>query len=176
MTCPEKLDQLGAERLNEPAKRVVMVAAVADNGVIGRDGDIPWSLPEDLKHFRRVTRDNTVVMGRRTYESIGHPLPYRTNVVVTRQPDWSADGVFVARDIERAIALARDFDGDVMIIGGGHVYADAMALADVQILTEVHLTPEGDTHYPAFKADEWTETRREPHDGFDFVWLERVRS
>ena len=81
------------------AKRIVMVAAYAENGVIGLDGDIPWSIPEDLKHFRAVTRGNTVVMGRRTFESIGHPLPFRTNVVVTRDQDWSYDGVFVAHEV-----------------------------------------------------------------------------
>jgi dihydrofolate reductase len=154
-------------------KRVVLVAAVADNGVIGSDGDIPWSIPEDLKHFRATTRGHTVLMGRSTYESIGHPLPYRTNVVVTRNRDWSAENVFVAHDVESGIHLARDLDGDVMVIGGGQVYADAMPYADAQVLTEVHQTPEGDTFYPAFDRDAWTETQRAEHDGFDIVWLER---
>ena len=159
--------------MSEPRKKVVMVAAVAENGVIGKDGDIPWSIPEDLKHFRATTKGNTVVMGRRTYESIGHPLPYRSNVVVTRQPDWAADGVFVAHTIEEAIALAQDFEGDIHVIGGAEIYRAAFPHADVQVLTEVHQSPEGDTHYPAFDRDEWTESRREPRDGFDFVWLER---
>jgi dihydrofolate reductase len=158
-------------------KRVVMVAAVAANGVIGRGGDIPWSLPEDLRHFRATTRGNTVLMGRRTYDSIGHPLPYRTNVVVTRDPDWSADGVFVVHSVPEGVERAQGFEGDVMVIGGGHVYADAMALADAQVLTEVHQSPEGDTYYPDFDRGEWRETRREPHPdadpAFDFVWWER---
>jgi len=155
-------------------KRVVMVAAVADNGVIGRGGDIPWSNSEDLKHFRSVTKGNTVVMGRATFESIGHPLPYRTNVVVTRRPDWSHDGVFVATDIPDAIAQAQQFDGDIMIIGGGQIYAEAMHLADQQILTEIHQSPEGDTYYPAYDESEWAETKREAYDGYHFVWLERI--
>ena len=154
-------------------KRVVMVAAVAENGVIGLDGDIPWSIPEDLKHFRAVTRDNTVVMGRRTFDSIGHPLAYRTNVVVTRDPQWSAEGVFAAGSVDEAIALAEDFDGDVMVIGGAQIYAAAMERANAQILTEVHLSPEGDTHYPDFDRADWHETKREQHEGFDFVWWER---
>jgi dihydrofolate reductase len=156
------------------AKRVVMVAAVAENGVIGRGGDIPWHLPEDLRHFRETTRDNTVVMGRATYEAIGHPLPYRTNVVVTRDPAWHADGVFVAPGIEEALRLAGDFDGDVMVIGGGHVYAAAMPAATHQVLTEVHQAPEGDTFYPEWDRSQWRETAREQRDGFDFVWWERV--
>lgn len=165
----------GAARPARPAgKRVVLVAAVAENGVIGRDGDIPWSIPEDLRHFRAVTRDNTVVMGRRTFESIGHPLPYRTNVVVTRDGDWSYAGVFVAHSVEEAIELARDFDGDVMVVGGAQIYAQALPHADAQVLTEVHLAPEGDTHYPEFDRASWVEVRREQHDGFDFVWWERA--
>jgi dihydrofolate reductase len=160
-------------------KRVVLVAAVADNSVIGLAGDIPWSLPEDLRHFRAVTRDNTVLMGRTTYESIGHPLPFRTNIVLTRDPSWSADGVFVAHHLDDAVAMAERFDGDVMVIGGAQVYVAAMDRADAQILTEVHLSPQGDTHYPALDPDEWTESKREPHlDGgtpFEFVWLERRR-
>ncbi len=159
----------------ERPPRVVMVAAVAQNGVIGLDGDIPWSIPEDLKHFRAVTRGNSVVMGRRTFDSIGHPLPYRSNIVVTRSQDWSADGVFVVHDVQAALARARDFDGDVMVIGGAQIYQAAMPYADAQILTEVHQSPAGDTHYPEWDRDGWRETRREPHDGFDFVWWERAR-
>ncbi len=161
--------------MTAPDKRVVMVAAVADNGVIGLGGDIPWSLPEDLKHFRATTKGNSVVMGRRTYESIGHPLPFRSNIVVTRQTDWAADGVLVAHSVADAIAMAADFEGDVMVIGGAQVYEAAMPHADVQVLTEVHLSPEGDTYYPDFDRAEWTETKREPRDGFEFVWLERTR-
>jgi dihydrofolate reductase len=155
-------------------KRVVMVAAVADNGVIGKDGDIPWHISDDLKHFRAVTRGHTVVMGRTTYDGIGHPLPYRTNVVVTRDPDWVRDGVFVAHGVEDAIAQAQKFEGDIVIMGGAQIYEAAMPLAAHQILTEVHLSPDGDTHYPDWTRDEWTEEKRESHDGYDFVWLTRI--
>lgn len=156
-------------------KRVVMVAAVADNGVIGNRGEIPWHLPEDLRHFRRTTLGHTVVMGRTTYDGIGRPLPGRVNVVVTRQPGWTADGVLVAHSLASALELAAGLDGDVMVMGGGQVYAEALPLADAQVLTEVHASPEGDTFYPAFDRDAWKEVRREPHDGYDFVWLERLR-
>ena len=157
-------------------KRVVMVAAVADNGVIGLGGDIPWSIPEDLKHFRATTKGNTVLMGRATYDSIGHPLPYRTNVVVTRDRMWRGEGVFVAPSVEEAIELARGFDGDIMIGGGTQVYAAAMPYATHQVLTEVHQSPDGDAHYPEFDSAEWVETRREPRAGFEWVWWERPTS
>ena len=132
MTTPDATRWLAPPQGPRMSKRIVQVAAVAENGVIGLDGDIPWSIPEDLKHFRAVTRGNTVVMGRRTFESIGHPLPYRSNIVVTRDRGWSRDGVFVAHDIDEAIALAQDFDGDVMVIGGAQIYAAAMDRATHQ--------------------------------------------
>ena len=155
-------------------KRVVFVVAIADNGVIGAEGDIPWKIPEDMQHFRRVTTGNTVVMGRRTFASIGRPLPDRTNIVVTRQPEWTAEGVLVAHTVDEALALAEDFDGDVHVIGGAQIYEAAFPRADVQVITEVHQAPDGDTFYPAFDRHEWVETRREAHEGYDFVWLERA--
>lgn len=158
------------------SKRIVSVAAVARNGVIGHDGDIPWSIPEDLKHFRAVTRGHTVVMGRKTFDSIGHPLPYRTNIVVTRDPDWNAEHVFRAGSVAEAIELAAGHAGDTVIMGGAQIYAQAMPLVTHQILTEVDLEPEGDTFYPEYDAAAWAETRREDHDGFAFVWLERSSS
>jgi dihydrofolate reductase len=154
-------------------KKVVMVAAVADNGVIGADGDIPWRIPADFAHFKRLTLGHTLVMGRATYDSIGRPLPGRTTIVLTRDPEWSADGVLVAHDLDQALALADDLPGDVMVAGGSHVYAVAMPVADEQVLTEVHREPEGDTFYPDVDRAAWEETRREPQDGYDWVWLSR---
>ena len=151
-----------------------MVAAVADNGVIGASGDIPWRIPEDFAHFKATTLGHTLVMGRATYDSIGRPLPGRTTIVLTRSPDWSAPGVLVAGSLEEALALAADLPGDVMVAGGSHVYAAAMDRADEQVLTLVHLTPDGDTRYPAYDASAWVETRREAHDGYDRVWLARA--
>jgi dihydrofolate reductase len=163
-----------SEQVTRPSSgRIVLVAAVADNGVIGHEGDIPWRIPEDMVHFRATTTGHSVVMGRRTYESIGRPLPQRTNIVVTRDPAWTADGVRVARSVEEAVAAARELPGDVMVIGGAQVYEATIGVADVQVLTEVHQSPPGDTCYPAFDRADWTETRREAHDGYDFVWLER---
>ena len=156
-----------------PRKRIVLVAAVADNGVIGADGTIPWRLPDDLKHFRRTTTGHTVLMGRKTYQSIGRPRPDRTNIVITRDPSWTADGVHVAHSVKDAIERAHDFAGDVMVIGGGTVYAETRPLADAQVLTEVHRSPAGDTRYPPYDRAEWAETRRERYDGYHIVWLER---
>ncbi len=152
------------------SKRIVLVAAVAENGVIGAAGGIPWHLPEDFKHFKATTLGHTLVMGRATYDSIGRPLPGRTTIVLTRDPDWSADGVLVAHDLDAALELAEDLPGDVMIAGGSQVYAAALPIADEQVLTEIHQSPDGDTFYPAFDRNEWRETRREHHEGFDRVW------
>lgn len=157
--------------------RVVLVAAVADNGVIGADGALPWHLPEDLAHFRRVTTGQVVVMGRKTYESVGRALPRRTNVVVTRQAGWTADDVLVAGSLEQALDLGRRHgpgDADLMVIGGAEIYGLALPLADAQIITEVHLSPSGDATYPAIDPAVWQETRREPGEAFDLVWWERV--
>lgn len=156
---------------------MVLVVAVADNGVIGVDGDLPWRLPPDLAHFKRTTLGHVVVMGRKTYDSMGRPLPGRTNVVVTRQADWSAEGVLTAGSLDEALTLASAYDGDVMVIGGGEIYAQAMDLADEIVLTEVHLCPEGDARFPALDAG-WREVSREAHEhegvAFDFVRLERA--
>lgn len=156
----------------------MLVAAVADNGVIGVDGALPWHLPEDFAHFKRTTLGHVVVMGRKTFESMGRPLPRRTNVVVTRQADWEAEGAVVVGSLEAALAEAARHEGDVMVIGGGEIYAQALPLADEQVVTEVHLSPDGDARYPDFDRSQWREVRREAqqHDGvrFDFVWWERA--
>jgi dihydrofolate reductase len=157
-------------------KRVVLVAAVADNGVIGVDGDIPWRIPEDFAHFKATTMGHTLLMGRATYESIGRPLPGRITVVLTRDPSWSAsaEGVRVAPSLESALDLADELPGDVMVVGGATVYADALSVADEQILTEVHQTPAGDTFYPPFDTSDWVPSRREAFDGYDRVWWVRA--
>jgi dihydrofolate reductase len=158
--------------------RVTLVAAVADNGVIGNDGDIPWRIPADFAHFKALTLGHVLVMGRATYDSIGRPLPGRTTIVLTRDRGWSADGVLVARDLDQALDLAADLPGEVFVAGGAGVYAAALDRAHAQVLTEVHLSPEGDTRYPAFDRSRWIETRREPHlDAevpYELVWLERA--
>lgn len=154
-------------------RRLTLVAAYADNRVIGDHGRIPWHLSEDFAHFKATTMGGTLVMGRATYDSIGRPLPGRTTIVVTRNPDWSAEGVLVAHSLDEALALAAEQAGETYIVGGGEIYEQALPLATHQVLTEVHLAPEGDARYPEFDPDEWMETRREPRDGFTWVWWER---
>lgn len=154
-------------------RRVTMVAAVAENGVIGGNADMVWHIPEDFAHFKATTLGHTLIMGRTTHEGIGRPLPGRTTIVLTRDAGWSDEGVLVAHSIEEALALADTLHGEVMIGGGAAVYEAAMPFADVQILSEVHLSPEGDAFYPAFDRHEWVEARREARDGFDIVWWER---
>ncbi len=159
-------------------QRVVLVAAVADNDVIGVDGDIPWRIPEDFAHFKATTIGHTLVMGRATYDSIGRPLPGRTTIVITRDPSWTAgehaDQVLVAHSFEEALSQAAELPGDVMVVGGAQIYALALPLATHQVLTEVHQAPEGDTRYPAWDRDDWAETARDEHDGWAFTWWERV--
>jgi dihydrofolate reductase len=157
--------------------KVVLVAARASNGVIGRDGGIPWHIPADFAHFKRVTVGHPLVLGRTTFEGIGRPLPDRQSIVVTRDPDWAWDGVLVAHSVEEAIRLGADLDELVNVGGGAQVYRDALPVATDQILTEVHASPSGDTHYPDFDEADWLETRREDHPehdpAYDIRWLRR---
>jgi dihydrofolate reductase len=155
-------------------KRVILVAAVARNGVIGHGPDIPWKVPGEQRLFKELTMGDTLVMGRTTYESIGRPLPGRTTIVLTRDPDWSADGVRTARSIEHALLQAATLDGEVMVVGGAQVYAAALPLATEQIISEVDLEPEGDVFYPDFDRRQWRESARDHYEGFDRVFLVRA--
>ncbi len=152
--------------------------ARADNGVIGRDGQLPWLLPADLKRFKAQTLGRPMIMGRKTFESFPAPLPGRRHIVLTRDSGWQADGAEVAHDVGQALALAGE---DVAVIGGAEVFALFLDRADRIELTEVHLDAEGDAHVPAFGPAHWEETAREPHpaDGdrpaYDFVTLLRRR-
>ncbi|ONI71428.1 diacylglycerol kinase [Kribbella sp. ALI-6-A] len=146
---------------------VVLIAALGRNRVIGRDNDLPWRIREDLAHFKQLTLGHTLVMGRKTYDSIGRPLPGRRTVVITRQTEWSTPGVEVAHSLDDALKLA---DGnDVFVAGGGEIYRLALPSADRLELTEVDQSPAGDVTFPELDPTAWTETAREPHDGFSFV-------
>lgn len=157
------------------SKRCVMVAAVAENGVIGNGPDIPWRIPGEQAEFKAVTMGHTLLMGRTTFESIGRPLPGRTTIVLTRDPAWSYAGVHTAADIDHALAIAAGLPGDLMVGGGAQVYAAAMPYATEQVLSRVHLSPEGDVFYPAYDEAEWTVTATESHDLYERVFLSRNR-
>lgn len=141
---------------------IVLVVARADNGVIGRDGALPWHLPRDLAHFRALTLGKPVIMGRRTFEAIGRPLPGRHNIVLTRSATWQQPGVERASGIQAALAIAGDAP-EIMVIGGGEIYAAALPLAHRIELTQVHAKPSGDAHFPALDPLLWREEWREAH-------------
>jgi dihydrofolate reductase len=163
---------------------LVLVVARARNGVIGKDGAMPWHLPADLKRFKAMTVGKPVIMGRKTFESIGKPLPGRHNIVLTRDRGWRADGVTVAANLAEAIAAAgldpRARAEEIMIIGGAQIYAEALPSATRIELTEIDAEPEGDTVLPPFDPARWRETAREAHPaaegrpGHAFVTLNRI--
>ena len=160
--------------------RVTLVAAMASNRVIGAGGEMPWHLPAELHHFKRTTLGRAIVMGRRTWESIGRPLPGRQNIVVSRQRDFHAEGCTTARSLEQAIAVAES--EEVMIVGGGELYRQAVPIADRMVLTVIDCRPEGDTWFPAWREEDWKliDTRAVPADGdnplaFEIREYRRVR-
>lgn len=157
---------------------VTLVAAVAANGVIGADGDLPWHLPEDFAHFKSLTMGHPMIMGRATFDSIGRALPGRTTIVVTRNPDWTAEGVEVAANLEAALERARELDEDIFIVGGAQIYEQALAadLVDLLCITRVAASPEGDVRFPAVDWERWSPVVRIPHGGdpsFEIVTYQR---
>lgn len=135
---------------------VSLIVARGQNGAIGVNGTLPWRLPADLAHFKRLTMGHHIVMGRKTYESIGRPLPGRTSVVITRQADYKADGCFVVPSLDAALQLARERgEQEAFVIGGAEIYRAALPVADRIYLTEVEASPAADTFLPAFDPAEW---------------------
>ena len=148
--------------------KIVLVAAIGENNVIGRDGQLPWRLKSDLAHFRKVTIDRPVVMGRKTFQSIGKALDRRTNIVITRDASFSAPGVVRASSFEEALALARQDArargaDEIMIIGGSDVFTESMPLADRLEITHVHASPQGDVVFPPIDPNVWREESRTEH-------------
>jgi dihydrofolate reductase len=166
---------------------VTFVVAVAENGVIGRDGELPWRMPSDLKRFRKLTLDRPVIMGRKTYASIGKPLDRRDNIVITRQRDFRAPGIHVAATVEAALELGRSLAAErgaceIAVIGGAEVFRAALAFAVRVYLTLVHANPAGDVVLPPFDPAQWREAAREPmqqtagdQHAAEFVVLDRQR-
>ena len=160
---------------------IVLVVAVAENGVIGRDNAIPWRLKSDQQRFKAITLNKPVVMGRKTFESLRRPLPGRTNIVVTRDPNYRARGAVVTTSFENARAVAhgdalRRFATEIAVIGGAEVYAQWMAVASRREIIEVHARPEGDTHFALIDPAAWEEVARVrnpagPDDSADFSYV-----
>lgn len=151
--------------------KLSLIVAAAQNGVIGRDNQLPWHLPQDLKYFKATTLGKPIIMGRKTFESIGRPLPGRTNIVISRQQDWSAPGVLTAQTIEGAIALAGELRNEqqqpvaeVMVIGGAEIYRHTLAVADCVYLTRIHADVEGDAYFPELSDKQWQKISDIPGD------------
>jgi len=168
---------------NDTDLDIVLIAAVAENRVIGREGEMPWHYSEDLKYFKRTTTGHPVIVGRRTYEAVvdalGEPFPGRTSVVLSSQSLDLPDGAVLANSVEEAVErAAADAEergvGTAYVAGGGRVYEQFLPLANRLVLTEIHDTYEGDTRFPAWDDDEWVETERDPHGEFDIVTYERT--
>lgn len=157
-----------------------LVVARATNGTIGNAGGLPWKIPADMRRFRQLTLDKTIIMGRKTFVSLPGTLPRRRHIVITRDPEWQADGVDVAQDEDAALWIAEAGDAEVAVIGGAEIYALFEALATRIELTEIKAPILGDTTMPAFDPARWREVRREvqePLEGeppYDFVTLERI--
>jgi dihydrofolate reductase len=155
-----------------------LIVAVARNGAIGSAGGLPWRLPTDLKHFKAVTMGKPLIMGRKTFDSVGRPLPGRTVIVITRDPDWSRPDVQVAHSLDEALALTDA--PEIMIGGGGEIYAQALPRANKLYITEVELTPAADVRFPDIEPAVWREVSREPgvrgpKDEADFSFVEYER-
>lgn len=158
--------------------RVYLLVAVAANGIIGANGQLPWHLPEDLQHFKRLTMGHPVIMGRRTWESLKGPLPGRENIVVTRTQGYDAPGAALAASLEAALALCAG-EPVAFVIGGSRLFEESLPIADGLVVTEIHKDFEGDTWMPQYDRSRWRESQREAHtaaDGtrFDFVLYERA--
>jgi dihydrofolate reductase len=161
------------------AKQLTLVVAMDAKRGIGIDNKLPWHLPEDLAHFKRVTLGQPIIMGRKTFDSIGRPLPGRRNIVVTRNRDWHADGVDAVGSLEEAIALAGD--APASIIGGAQIFNEALEFADRMIVTHIEREYHCDTFFPEIDPGKWTATAREPQHSqaqdldFSFVTYERIK-
>lgn len=160
---------------------ISLISAVAQNGVIGRDNDLPWHLPDDFAFFKRKTSHHPIIMGRKSLEALGKPLKNRTNIVITRNQDFSAEGVVVVHTLEDALNQAKAVNQEeIFVIGGAEIYAMALPVATTLYLTEIHKAYEGDAYFPSFDKADWQEVSRHAHPAderheaaFDFVEYER---
>lgn len=161
--------------------RISIIAAISKNHVIGKQGGLPWHLPDDLKWFKRKTSGHPIIMGRKTYESVGKPLPNRLNIIITRQDNYKVEGATVVNDLATAIEHARknDASGEIFIVGGGEIYNMAMHIADRMYITIVHTTVEGDAYFPRYDESDFDiveSVRVEEPIAHTFMTLDRKQS
>ncbi|PZX54798.1 dihydrofolate reductase [Algoriphagus chordae] len=163
--------------------KISLIAALATNHVIGKQNDLVWRLPDDFKRFKSITSDHYILMGRKTFESLGKPLPHRTHLVITRNKDYQVpEGHFVFENVKDAFSFCQDKEvSQLYVIGGGEIYCQTLPLADELVLTEVEASPEGDTYFPEFDKDNWKVTFSEFHPAddrhqyaFSYVNYERI--
>ncbi|MGQ0738480.1 MAG: type 3 dihydrofolate reductase [Bacteroidota bacterium] len=144
---------------------ISLIVAAATNNAIGKDGKMPWRLPNDMKHFKNITWGMPVVMGRKTFESLGKVLPGRKNIIISRQPGWKADGTVVVKSIEDALFVARETDAkEVMVVGGGEIYKALFDKASRIYLTRVEAEPEADTFFPSLDPKQWWLVNQKNHE------------
>ncbi|HPF45412.1 MAG: type 3 dihydrofolate reductase [Alphaproteobacteria bacterium] len=163
-----------------------LIVAAAENGIIGKDNDMPWKISSDLQYFKKVTMNKPVIMGRKTFESIGKPLPGRLNIVITRDTSFNAEGVITAHSAEMALEVAKSMAEvkglkEIMVIGGAQIYELCLPMADRLYLTRIHAEIEGDTSFPDLNPNDWLEYSRERHKAgekdshdYSFIVLDRI--
>lgn len=168
--------------------KISLISAIAQNGVIGRDNDMPWHLPDDFAFFKRKTSHHAIIMGRKSLEALGKPLRNRTSIVITRNPTFTTEGVTIVHSLGDAIVEAQNVDkqlyqtDEIFVIGGAEIYKMAMPIATTLYLTEIHQPFDGDAYFPQFEKSDWQEISRHPHpaderhaSSFDFVEYERKK-
>ena len=152
---------------------ITLITAMTSRGVIGKGNALPWHIPDELKNFRRLTQDSTVIMGRRTYESIGRPLPNRNNIVLAPS-DWIVPGVSVCQSIDQSLQVAQSYGKEIFVIGGAQTYAQFLPLAHRLLISYIKQNYEGDVFFPAFNLSEWNMVERVDYPEFEVVTYERL--
>lgn len=166
------------ESRNSMQPKIAIIAAISENGTIGKDNQLLWRIPDDMRRFRELTTSHVVIMGRKTYETIGKPLPNRTNIIITRNEDFTAPGCTISNSLEDALEKAKEGErNEIFIMGGGEIYKEAIKFADKLYLTLIHEEKEGDTYFPdysEFKKEVYRE-EKETDDGLKYTWFELER-
>lgn len=153
---------------------VSIIVAFDDNGLIGDGSKLPWNIPEDLKKFKELTLNKVVIMGRKTYESIGRPLPERVNIILTRKSDYAVKGAFVCNNIKDAIEKASEYKKEIFIIGGAAIYKQALEISEKLYVSHIYGEYEGDTYFPEIDWGNWKSEKKEKHETWEFMEYSRI--